>query len=743
MKGLKPFPLIGFAILLCALISGCASHAPQSGPGALNVSQFNLNPGAIGVPYQQVLIASGGQTPYTWTLTNGTLPPGLSLQSNGIVSGTPTLVSGVIYPTTYNFSATVTDSQTPIPAYNTLATSVVINPALTFPPATLPPGLVGSNYSSSVSASGGIVPYTYNIVFGSLPDGLTLTGSGTGAGNISGTATTAGTFTFTVQATDAVSETATEAFTITITGKLQGNYAFSLNGFDTANNGHPFYIAGSFCADGNGNINPSGNPSCPGSQTPCGNSPSGVYVLDQIGLNGVQTCVPFTGTYTLPTGTNFGSMVLTSPAFGSYFFDILIGSSQTRLIMTNPTLYGSGQITQQASTTLPSTGAGYSFGAFGTDANGNRYAGAGAFAINSSLGVTGGEEDINDNGTVNNGTGSPIPITTGTLTVPDANTGRGTASLTTALGTSNYAYYVISNNSLVAIDTDSGGPATLLSIMQQGAAGTIGGTSFTNASLKGQSLMQLTALNSSGLPDISAGVVSFDGAGNVARTDGLPGYYTDENNGGTVTSNSIVSGTYSVDPSCPIPPSNSACGRVTVSLTGVTNPPVWYLTSTDQAFVVGTDPSVTSGSFVQQTVPGSGFSIASILGSYLGGTSNPVTASVTNELDVALTPPPGGILSLTSETSGPGGSPPQQHFVAYYDCADTPGSTTCSAMGTFFGRFEVTTANTPPSPQISILYIIGGGTSGITGGKTGLVGVDLGTITGAPEPNPRITNYGR
>jgi hypothetical protein len=64
-------------------------------------------------------------------------------------------------------------------------------------------------------------------------------------------------------------------------------------------------------------------------------------------------------------------------------------------------------------------------------------------------------------------------------------------------------------------------------------------------------------------------------------------------------------------------------------------------------------------------------------------------------------------------------------------------------MGTAFGRFEVTTTNTPPSQQISILYLLGGGSSGITGGKTGAVGVNLGTATGAPDPNPRITNYGR
>jgi hypothetical protein len=639
----------------------------------------------------------------------------LSLQANGIVSGTPTL-SAVTYPKTYNFTVKVTDSQTPTAAFNTLATSIIINPALTFPPATLTPGVVGQPYSATVTASGGVSPYTYTLVFGSLPDGLTLTGSGTGAGNIMGTPTTAGTFNFTVQATDTVSETATEAFTITITGRLQGSYVISLNGFAS---GSPFYMAGSFVADGNGNIT------------------SGV--LDQTGPTSVTTNSPLMpSTYSLPANTNLGTMTLNT-ALGTFVYDIVVTTTQTRIILANADQYGSGLITPQSPPTLPSNGAGYSFGAVGTDSAGNRYAGAGAFAINASLAVTGGEEDTNDNGTV----ATKTPITGGNLAVTplDANTGRGTASLTTGSGTSNYAYYVISNTELVAVDIDPGGPLTLLSILQQSAGGTVGGTSFTNGSLKGQSIVQLSAINSAGLPDVSAGVATFDGAGNIARTDGLPGYYTDENNGGTVTSNSIVSGTYNVDPNCA--GLTNACGRVTVSLTGVTNPPVWYLVSTNQAFVVGTDPSVTSGSFAPQSPPATGFNIASILGSHLGGTSNPVTSSVTNEVDVALTPPPGGILSLTYETSGPGGPAGSSQLTAYYDCADSPGSTTCSAMGTAFGRFEITTTNTPPSQQISILYLIGGGSSGITGGKTGAVGVNLGTTTGAPDPNPRITNYGR
>ncbi len=724
MKGLKPFPLIGFAILLCALMSGCAAHAPANGPAPLVVSQFVLAQGAVGVPYEQVLLASGGETPYTWTFTGGTLPPGLSLQANGIVSGTPTLDSTVTYPATYNFNVKVTDSETPTAAYNTLATSITINPALTFPPATLPPGIVGQPYSTTLTAAGGVSPYTYTIVFGGSNgsvDGLTLTASGTGAGTLSGTPTSAGTFNFTVQATDSVSETATESFTLTVTGRLQGSYVISLNGFDTSNNGNPFYMAGSFIADGNGNIT------------------SGV--LDQTGPTAILTNQPFTGTYTLPSGSNLGSMVLTIPSLGVYTYDIVVSTTQTRIILANPNQYGSGTITAQTPPTLPSNGAGYSFGSFGTDGSGARYAGAGAFAINASLAVTGGEQDTNDNGTV----ASKTPITGGNLAVTplDATTGRGTASLTTASGTTNYAYYVISNTELAAVEIDSGGPYTSLSIMQQGAAGTIGGTSFTNASLKGQSVMQLNALDPNGgtpAPDVSVGVVSFDGGGNISRTDDLPGYYTDENDAGTVTLKQY-NGTYNVDLTCAT--LNSACGRVTVSLTDAPNNPVWYLVNTNQAFVVGTDTNVTSGSFVQQNVPSTGFSIASILGSYLGGTTNPVTSGVTNEVDVALTPPPGGILSLMYETSGLGGPQPTQSLIAYYDCANNPGSTACGALGVAWGRFEVTTTDTPPSPQISIVYVLGAGTSGITGGKTGLVGLSVGTTTGTPDPNPRITNYSR
>ena len=71
------------------MLIGCASKAPANGPGALLIAQFTLAQGAIGVPYRQLLIASGGVQPYTWSIGSGALPGGLTVTPDGIISGTP------------------------------------------------------------------------------------------------------------------------------------------------------------------------------------------------------------------------------------------------------------------------------------------------------------------------------------------------------------------------------------------------------------------------------------------------------------------------------------------------------------------------------------------------------------------------------------------------------------------------------------------------------------------------------
>lgn len=84
-------------------------------------------------------------------------------------------------------------------------------------------GVVGTAYSGSIAAVGGASPYTYAVTSGALPTGLALNGS---TGAITRTPTTAGTYSFTVTATDSHSATGATAFSITIAVPSAGNYGF-------------------------------------------------------------------------------------------------------------------------------------------------------------------------------------------------------------------------------------------------------------------------------------------------------------------------------------------------------------------------------------------------------------------------------------------------------------------------------------------------------------------------------------
>jgi hypothetical protein len=171
----------------------------------LNINASSLPNGAVGMTYSQSLSATGGTGPYTWTMTSGTLPAGLALSPNGVISGTPTTAGG---PTSVTFQ--VTDS------INELATrslSVTIISALGIATSSLPNGTVGMAYSQSLSATGGTGPYTWTMTSGTLPAGLALSPNGV----ISGTPTTAGGPTsITFQVADTMGAMVTNTISITM-----------------------------------------------------------------------------------------------------------------------------------------------------------------------------------------------------------------------------------------------------------------------------------------------------------------------------------------------------------------------------------------------------------------------------------------------------------------------------------------------------------------------------------------------
>lgn len=170
-----------------------------------------LPTGAVGAPYSVTLAASGGVGPYTWSVAAGSsLPNGLILNANtGVLSGTPTTAGS---PT---FTIQVNDAASPAV---TKPFSMTINGALTITTSSpLPTGAVGAPYSVTFTASGGLGDYTWSVAAGSLPSGLGLNPN---TGVLSGTPTTAGNPSFTIQVNDAASAPVTKPFSLPINEAL-------------------------------------------------------------------------------------------------------------------------------------------------------------------------------------------------------------------------------------------------------------------------------------------------------------------------------------------------------------------------------------------------------------------------------------------------------------------------------------------------------------------------------------------
>lgn len=182
--------------------TGAQSYTLEVTTPTITLAPASLTNGTVGTSYSQTISASGGTGPYSYALSSGSLPPGVTLANSGMLTGTPTTAGSV------TFVVTATD------AFNNTGTQsytlAVTAPMITLAPATLANGTVGTGYSQAISASGGTGPYTYALSSGSLPAGLALTTGGT----LSGTPTAAGNATFVIIATDAFNSTGTQSYTL-------------------------------------------------------------------------------------------------------------------------------------------------------------------------------------------------------------------------------------------------------------------------------------------------------------------------------------------------------------------------------------------------------------------------------------------------------------------------------------------------------------------------------------------------
>lgn len=660
------------------------------------------------VPYTATLTASGGQAPYTWcvvepdgsTCDNGSgggLPPGLTIatvNNQGIISGTPTIPG-----TPATITVRAADSETPVSRGSSNFTLTIFDVG----PKSLPNATLNTPYNQNASAIGGVGPFTWKLT-GTLPPGLNF-GSCVRSPRptcaITGAPTQTGTYNFSLAVQDGETPPATASVDLSITvgplvtnGALKGTYAILLSGYKS---GNPYIMAGSFLADGSGNIT--------GGKLDY-NDGSGEH-YDQTQCRGAQICpIPQTvqtgSTYDLSAGNGTGTITLKTLDYQqnpyTYNFNIVVSGNGTsctaarvdsscgRLIESSPQEYGSGVLKVQDPAIFGSFFPG-NFGLLvnGTDPAGHRYAAAGALGTNPHTGVdidcntngwglSGGcPLDTNDNG--NNGALATLPDPYGGTFASDVDltTGRGnfvSLAFTTdpeglCLGSTGghyncgYAYYIINFEEMYMISTDpttsSGTPYANLTLWSAFRQRSNSGWNVSNISA--DNIMELSA-NDAGAADVTVGLMTTDHAGNGAFT-------SDENDGGTMNQQTAAPGTIAV----------GAVGSKTGQFLFAGFPQfgsggavmyIWSGANNNNGFFVGTDAKVTSGVMETQVAPpGGSFSNSSVAGNYVGATVTPVLSTVTNSVTYLFADGVGNI-NATQYTSGTGGNHGPNNFALTY-----------------------------------------------------------------------------
>ena len=198
--------------------SSTAQTASMTFPLVVNPSQTSITPPSVAMsPLQNgvqnslyvpfTLLGTAGTPPYIWAVTG--LPPGMSMNAAGLLTGTPSVAGP------YNPMFTLTDSSVPKQTASAPLSLTIGAELITISPIVVPDGVQNLAYMpTTLVAAGGKTPYTWSLA-SPLPPGLSLSATG----QLGGTPTTPGPYNFFVQVTDSASPPVT----------LTPNYQMTVN----------------------------------------------------------------------------------------------------------------------------------------------------------------------------------------------------------------------------------------------------------------------------------------------------------------------------------------------------------------------------------------------------------------------------------------------------------------------------------------------------------------------------------
>src|SRR5277367_670481 len=628
--------------------------------------------------YTAPITATGGVPPLAWSLSSGTLPKGLALGTS--TTGTVNITGKATVAGVSTFTVTVTDA---IGEVSTSPSLQIVVSSLAFTTTSpLPSGTVGVQYPGvQFAATGGATPYAFSLANGSnLPPGLTLN-----AGDLTGTPTTVGNYSFGISVTDSEGTPAviTNTFTLVVNPVqeltlLTGPYAFSFSGYNASGF---VAAAGTITTDGNGAITGGEADITTQQANTLYKNITGSYTAGQDG-RGTITLTSVTGSPTFAFAIDTG------------------GSGHGRLIEFDAApivTRGSGRLEFQSVSTCVVTGTGtntyagtFAFGGAGSGSSlasggAGPVAFAGTFtatppispATQGSLGS--GEMDSNAPDNVQFGSGGNT-VTGVYQSGPDAT--HCTMQLsTTGLANLDYDVYPVSFDEAFLIETDNNSLTspyvTIVDMKQQF------GQPFFTGSMNGALAGGVSGevLSGSYLPYVSVIQIVPAGASfEISLTDNEAGTITGSN--GTPFSVAYTADQF---------------GRVDSSgftVNGVFEP-IFYLVSDNEAFVVSMlNGGPISGHLDPQTL--SSFTKASINGTLVEGTVAPAV-SADRDLSGFLTfdgsVAPATIVGVQDESTATANTSAEavagSYVLSSTGATDGSGTVTLTAPAAFTGAFYI------------------------------------------------------